>query len=212
MFFSLRFFPGDDNDERMSGFSEPLTDAMLFGMDAPGHSRKEKNVAEIKSTLDLIMERTKNLTLTEEEKGAIRTREGKAKARGWFQRYSDGALSIRDLEKHMEQERASFPEAAALLREECLAHVDPEGDNQKIFQIMEEILAIDPGPFQSLVDHFQEELGQLRSGATRDALDTLHAQGVSGTAVIPNLNISPVWNASLESARKQFRKDFYLVR
>lgn len=169
-------------------------------------------MAEIKSTLDLIMERTKNLTLTEEEKEAIRTREGKAKVRGWFQRYSDRSLTIRDLKEYMEQERVGSPEAATLMREECLAHVDPEGDNQKIFQIMEEVLEIDPGPFQGLVDHFQEELGQLRSGATRDALATLHAQGVCGTAVIPNLNLSPAWNANLESARKQFRKDLYLVR
>ena len=169
-------------------------------------------MAEIKSTLDLIMERTKNLTLTEEEKEAIRTREGKAKVRGWFQRYSDRSLTIQDLKEYMEKERGSFPEAATLMRVECLAHVDPEGDNQKIFQIMEEVLEIDPGPFHGLVDHFQEELGQLRSGATRDALATLHAQGVSGTAVIPNLNLSPAWNANLESARKQFLGKLYLVR
>lgn len=169
-------------------------------------------MAEIKSTLDLIMERTKNLTLTEEEKDAIRTREGKAKVRGWFQRYTNGVLTILDLGKNMEQERASFPEAAALLREECLAHIDPEGDNQMIFQIMEEILGIDPGPFQSLVDHFQEEREQLRSGATRDALDTLHAQGIKGAAVIPNLNISPAWRTCLDNAKGLFRSKLYLVR
>ena len=168
-------------------------------------------MTEIKSTLDLIMERTKNLTLTEEEKEAIRTREGKAKVRGWFQRYSNGSTTIRDLEKNMEQKRATFPEAAALLREECLAHVDPEADNQNIFQIMEEILSIDPAPFQRLVDDFHEEMLQHRAEATRDALDILHAQGISGTSVIPNLNLSPGWNANLESARERLRNKLYLV-
>ena len=168
-------------------------------------------MTEIKSTLDLIMERTKNLTLTEEEKEAIRTREGKAKVRGWFQRYSNGSTTIRDLEKNMEQERATFPEAAALLREECLAHVDPEADNQNIFQIMEEILGIDTAPFQLLVDDFHEDMEQHRTGATRDAMDVLHDQGISGTAVIPNLHLSPAWNANLESARERLRNKLCLV-
>lgn len=168
-------------------------------------------MTEIKSTLDLIMERTKNLTLTEEEKEAIRTREGKAKVRGWFQRYIDKALTIRDLKKNIEQERATFPESAALLREECLAHVDPEADNQNIFQIMEEILSIDPAPFQRLVDDFHEEMLQHRAEATRDALDILHAQEIIGTAVIPNLNLSPAWNVCLDNARERLRNKLYLV-
>jgi hypothetical protein len=169
-------------------------------------------MAEIKSTLDIIMERTKNLTLTAEEKRAIRTKEVKSRVRGWFQRYSDGILIIRDLKENMEQERATFPEAASLLREECLAHVEPEADNQKIFQMMGEILGIDTAPFQRLVDDFHEETLQHRVGATRDSLDVLRAQGISGTAVIPNLNLSPVWNAHLESTREQFRNKLYLVR
>ena len=169
-------------------------------------------MGEIRSTLDLIMEKTKNLILTEEEKAAIRTREGKAKIRGWFQRYSDGVLTIRDLKENMEQERGTFPEAAPLLSEECLAHVEPEADNQKIFQMMDEILGIDSAPFQRLVDDFHDEMLRHRDEATRDALDVLHGQEISGTAVIPNLNLSPAWNANLENARKQFRKDLYLVR
>jgi len=168
-------------------------------------------MGEIKSTLDLIMEKTKNMTLTEEEKAAIRTREVKAKVRGWFQRYSDGLLTISDLKEFMGPDGPAFDESAALMRKECLAHVNPETDNRKIFQIMDEILGIDSGPFQSLVDHFQEELEQLRAGATREALDTLYAQGISGTAVIPNLNLSPAWDTNLASAREQLRKDLYLV-
>ena len=60
-------------------------------------------MAEIKSTLDLIMERTKNLTLTKEEKKAIHTKEVKCRVRGWFQRYGDGSLTIRDIKEYMEK-------------------------------------------------------------------------------------------------------------
>jgi len=168
-------------------------------------------MGEIKSTLDLIMEKTKNMTLTEEEKGAIRTRELKAKVRGWFQRYSDGLLTISDLMEFMEPDGPAFDETASLMREECLARMNPETDNRKIFQIMDEILGIDSGPFQSLIDHFHEELEQVRAGATGDARTALHERGISGTAVVPNLQISPAWNTCLDNARKQFRSKLYLV-
>jgi len=169
-------------------------------------------MAEIKSTLDLIMERTKNLTLTEEEKKTIRAKEVKSRVRGWLQRYRDGAMIIRDLKENMARERSTFPEAAALLQAECLAHLEPEADNRKLFQMMGEILGIDAAPFQRLIDDFNEETLQHRVRETRNALDVLHAQGISGTAVVPNLNLSPAWNARRESARKEFRNKLYLVR
>jgi hypothetical protein len=173
---------------------------------------KEKSMAEIKSTLDLIMERTKNLTLTEEEKKAIRAKEVKSRVRGWFQRYCDGALIIRDLKENMERERAASPEAASLLREECLGHLEPEADNQKVFQVMQEILEIDAVPFQRLIDNFHEEMLQYRTGAIREVLEVLHAQGIGGTAVVPNLSLLPSWTAYLERARKEFRNKLYLVK
>ncbi|HAJ26574.1 MAG TPA: hypothetical protein DCG53_04910 [Syntrophus sp. (in: bacteria)] len=169
-------------------------------------------MAEIKSTLDLIMEKTKNLTLTEEEKKAIHTKEVKSRVRGWFQRYGDGSLTIRDLKEYMEKERATFPEAEPLLREECLAHVDPEADNQKIFQMMDEVLGIDYAPFQLLVDDFNNETLRHRTEEARNALDILHVQGISGTSVTPNLNLSPAWKAFLDNARGQFQSKLYLVR
>jgi hypothetical protein len=178
----------------------------------PENGQGDKKMAEIKSTLDIIMERTKNLTLTEEEKKSIRTKEVKSRVKGWLQRYTDGALIIRDLKENMEQERVVSPEAAALLREECLDHLEPEADNRKLFQLMEEILGIDTAPFQRLIDDFNEEILKYQVGATRESGDVLHSQGISGTAVLPNLNLSPAWNAHLESAREQFRNKLYLVK
>lgn len=169
-------------------------------------------MAEIKSTLDIIMERTKNLTLTEEEKKAIRAKEVKSRIKGWLQRYMDGALPIRDMKENVEWERAAFPEAAALLREECLALLEPEADNEKLFQLMGEVLGIDPAPFRSLIDDFREDMSRRRTEAARDALGVLHSQGIGGTAAIPNLNLNPAWNTNLELGREEFRTKLYLLR
>jgi hypothetical protein len=196
----------------MQGFSWSLTDAAVFVMDAPGHNGKEIDMAEIKSTLELIMERTKNLTMTDEEKEAIRTKELKSRIRGLFQRYSDGVLTMRNLTDNMEHERASSPAAATLLKEECLVHLDPAADNQKIMQIIEEVLGLDPAPFRLLVDDFRAEITRQRALAARDSLAALSDRGVRGTAVIPNPGLSPAWHDHLESARKEFRNKLYLVK
>jgi hypothetical protein len=169
-------------------------------------------MAEIKSTLDLIMERTKNLTLTEEEKKSIRAKEVKSKIRGWFQRYCDGTLTVGELKEYIEEERVSSPEAAAWLQEECLARLDPDENNEKLFQMLGEILGIDVLPFQRLIDDFHKEMAQHRSGATREAIKVLHAQGISGTAVVPNMSLIPAWTAYLESAHKDFRHKLYIVK
>jgi hypothetical protein len=41
-------------------------------------------MAEIKSTLDIIMERTKNLTMTDEEKASFRRKEAEGKVRDGY--------------------------------------------------------------------------------------------------------------------------------
>ena len=51
-------------------------------------------MAEIKSTLDLVLERTKNLTLTEEEKKSLQRKELEGKIRGWGQKYLDGLMRL----------------------------------------------------------------------------------------------------------------------
>jgi hypothetical protein len=178
----------------------------------PEKGGRSKGMAEIKSTLDLIMERTKNLTLTEEEKKSIRTREVKSKVRGWFQRFCDGTLTIWELKENMDAERAALPEAAAWLQEECLARLDPEGNNEKLFQMLGEILAIDALPFQRLIADFHKEMEQHRSETSREALEFLHGQGIGGTAVVPNMNLIPAWTTYIESARNEFRHKLYLVK
>jgi len=58
-------------------------------------------MAEIKSTLDLVLERTRHLTLSAVEKGEIEVREALKKVSGYLSRYRDGVLSLEALLKEM---------------------------------------------------------------------------------------------------------------
>ena len=54
-------------------------------------------MGEIKSTLDLVMERTKNLSLSDEEKQAQKQKEVESRIRGLLQKYLDGWLDKNQL-------------------------------------------------------------------------------------------------------------------
>ncbi|MBP8980415.1 MAG: hypothetical protein KBG09_04135 [Syntrophobacterales bacterium] len=168
-------------------------------------------MAEIKSTLDLIMERTKNLTLTEEEKKALEAKERKARIKGWCRRYLDGTLSIADLQENMAREEATA-EAAAMLREECLSHINPEKDNRPLFLLLREVLSIPTTDLERLERDYHEELDRHRAAAGQEAIAILASRGISGSAVLPNPKLSPHWQERVEAARQIFQQRLYLVK
>jgi len=169
-------------------------------------------MAEIKSTLDLIMERTKDLVLTEEEKRDIQTQERQARVRGWVQRYRDGSLTGDDIKEYLANEGAAASEAAALLREECLTQVDPEGDNGKIFSLLQTALAINTTPVEDLIADFHAEAQRLKIDSGRKALAVLYTRGINGSAIVPNPSLDPEWRRDLESAREQFQERLHRLK
>ncbi len=51
-------------------------------------------MGEIKSTMDIIMEKTKGLTMSEEEKAEYKQQELTGKVRGLIQKFLDGILDL----------------------------------------------------------------------------------------------------------------------
>ena len=54
-------------------------------------------MAEIKSTLDLVMEKTKNLSLSDEERQGQKNKEIESRICGLLQKFNDQALNIDNL-------------------------------------------------------------------------------------------------------------------
>lgn len=159
---------------------------------------------EIKSTLDLIMEKTKNLTMTEEEKNALHSQELRGKVKGWIQKCIDGTLDTTYLQGEIEREKAKEPELLAILLKEVLERIDPEGENETLFHILDAILHHDPAPVRELIARFQMELAEKLRKKTAEALGDLEKQKISGSAVASNLNRDPQWTEE----RKQLKGNY----
>jgi hypothetical protein len=150
-------------------------------------------MGEIRSTLDIIMEKTKGLTMTAEERVAIQRNEIEGKIRGLVQRYLDGAL---DLERLREEITTMGGDKQGMamesLKEEC-KHLDPEGDPFPYLKILETVLKVDTGPVKRVISDYHQEMDQRKRSWEGRAIEQLHRKAISGSAVVPNLRADPAW-------------------
>jgi hypothetical protein len=161
-------------------------------------------MAEIKSTLDLIMEKTKNLTMTDEEKKAVHSQELRKKIKGWVQRCIDGTMNIAHLKENVQQEMKKEPGLPADLLEELLKKIDPEGANEVQFEIIESVLQRDTAPLKELIEQFRVELAEKVRERTDKEKKALEGRNISGSAIVPNLDRDPQW----KSDRKQLKESY----
>jgi hypothetical protein len=162
-------------------------------------------MAEIKSTLDLIMEKTKNLTLTPEEKENLRREEWLKKVRGWITKYLDGQVEMDWLKK--EWNDTGKPERIETgLKEELIGILDPDSDNKKLFALLEELLGLSRRPFEDALQSYQREVASEKEQRSRLLKEELARQGLSGAAVLPNLNADPDWRAWREESRRKLKE------
>lgn len=164
-------------------------------------------MAEIRSTLDIIMEKAKNLTVTDEDKKDFMEKEVQGRIKGLFQKYLDGILSTQKLKSEMasfDEERR--PVAERELRAACLTTMTVEGDNQPLFEILNQLPGYHMEPVSDLIDEFQKQQREEHNKRAESRIQSLKALGVSGSAVIPNLGADPSWRSYLTHMADQFQE------
>jgi hypothetical protein len=150
-------------------------------------------MGEIRSTLDIIMEKTKGLAMTAEERKTIQRNEIEGKVRGLIQRYLDGALGLEKLRDEiaaMEGDRQDL--AVESLKQEC-NHFDPDGDASPYLKILETVLKADTGPVKKVLSAYHDKMDQRKRSWEARAMERLRRRDMSGSALVPNLRADPAW-------------------
>jgi uncharacterized protein YnzC (UPF0291/DUF896 family) len=169
-------------------------------------------MAEIKSTLDLIMERTKNLTMTEEEKKAVQRKEWEGRIKGNVQKYIDGIVDIVDMKSYVETEESKLPELRQILREEILERIQPDGDNGKLLLVLEQVLDTAPGPIDNLIASFQKNIDTAKASREKSLKKELERKGISGSSVVPNLDCNEDWQELIQKLKSDFRNQLMSIK
>lgn len=169
-------------------------------------------MAEIKSTLDIVLERTKNLTMTQEEKASIQRKELEGRIRGWVKKYLDGLMDL----KKVKTEMAAIPENQRQAGRDCLKnlvleHFGAQGDAGKALDLLDEVLEESREPYLAAFRNFQKKRIAERSRLMKTLRAGLAARGISGSAVMPNLDGNEAWALFEEKALAEFRKGLALI-
>jgi hypothetical protein len=162
-------------------------------------------MAEIKSTLDLIMERTKNLTMTVDEKKALRRKEWEGRVKGWVQKYIDGTMPLEDLKIQIESCQSKIQDLRDIIKAEVVQHIHPENNNAPLLQLLEEALDTPAEPIVDLITRFQDTLN-ANMISRRDAIkQALGQKKVYGSSVVPNVDHDREWQEYVQNVRAGFR-------
>jgi len=164
-------------------------------------------LGEIKSTLDLVFEKTRNLTLTDEEKLSLAREKLDKKVQGLCNRYMDNFFSVSRLKDEMEKIASNDRERAFnFLKKYLLSRFDLDGDNSLIVSALGEIANCDITSLNNLQKEYNSEKEGTKKAVTEKSLLALKESGVSGSAVVPNLDNIPEWNEFLKTLRKRYQE------
>ena len=163
-------------------------------------------MTKIKSTLDLVMERTKNLNMTDADKEKLRQKEGKDKVRSWLKRYLDGKINADEVRRNLDANSKAFPAVTDILKNELVSSIKPEGDNEKILHVLARVFDTSSDLLEEIMASYDAQLGQEMPRYAEQLGSDLKGQGIHGTAVVPNISQNRQWKDFVLNAQMDLKR------
>jgi hypothetical protein len=167
-------------------------------------------MAEIKSTLDLVMEKTKNLSLSAEERQGQKNKEIGNRIRGLLNKFEDAAISFDRFNSEYQELKKEYGLTGTgneqLIKEIC-DRIELGKDNQVLFDLLAELKVSAIGELLSVLQEFQT----VSDMAARDRREILKAKLakthlISGSAVVPNLEKDGRWRKELTEIHTKYKR------
>lgn len=157
-------------------------------------------MAEIKSTLDLVMEKTRNLEFSEDEKKNLQIQEAQQAFNGLLQKYLDRYLDLEDLRSEVAslQEKHQITHSATL-RKVILDKIDMAALNGPLPELLHKLFGDEISGLNDLFQRFRHDLTSRADQRNRQLKKDLKQLCISGSAVAPNLEADPKWQQELQA-------------
>ena len=159
-------------------------------------------MGEIKSTLDLVLEKTKGLTLSGEEKRQRKRQENKDLLRGLLQKYQDRKLNLEQTRKEFEKLKKRGEGIARAMVLETFDRIQPGEDNPPLTSLLRGFFQMDVTRLESILKSYERSIrsaAENRVAEVRKELSQIHF--VHGSAVVPNLEADGDW-ADMKAATR----------
>ena len=121
-------------------------------------------MTKIKSTLDIVMERTKGLSMTPDDREKIRIKELAESARGIMGKYLDEKIPLKDVEDYLSLTGKDRPDILDAMKAEFITRVQLDQDNTRELEALATLWGIDGDKVGKAFMQSRERLHELMAG------------------------------------------------
>lgn len=167
-------------------------------------------MGEIKSAIELAMERTKGLVMDDKEKQEAAAKELGSRIGGLLRRYLEEMVDWDDFRKEYEKVEGNKTQKNELLVDAALSEFDLSDDNEKVFDILSFVGGDADDRLKKEIDDLQSEFHNRMAtevqGVRKSITARLQRMGISGNAVEPNVTEWDEWKTAVEQTKVLFKK------
>ncbi len=158
-------------------------------------------MAEIKSSIEIAMEKTKGLILSREEMQKIKDEELRAKAQSLVHRFLEVDFHLREMEKELAKlEPEPKKHLEKLILEHLIEAIDLDRNNDLILEGLTTLRPL-TSPLikdvKTLLAEYQEKKDKAFQETTAVIIKGLEKKGISGSAIQPKVAESKEWAEAL---------------
>ena len=168
-------------------------------------------MAEIKSTLDLVLEKTRDMTLSSDEKQQQQREEIETRLRGMLQKYIDGSLTREQLaDDYAALKNKDGHAAVQALANEVIGRLELEHDNASLLEVLELLEGWNVTIIGKVIDELRgkyRNAARQRSEQLKKAL--AHEHFITGPAVVPNLTADAQWQRKQHELLAEFQAQLH---
>jgi hypothetical protein len=150
-------------------------------------------MAEIKSTLELALERTKKIGISDEERQEIKQKEILQKVSSLSHRYREGTSSLHEILKEIEKiDGKNRPWVVKTLLNQWIETLSLDDEGERLFKGIESLIHRDSGEikqkFYDLLSLYQEEKEEMKKRVKAQLMEILRKGHIFGSAVEPKVD------------------------
>ncbi len=166
-------------------------------------------MAEIKSTLELAMERTKKMVISREEREEIKEKEFLHKVNSLFHRYREGRLLLNEILREIERmDEKVRPWVKENLLSQWIEALSLDEDHERILKGIESLKQRDIEDIRQkihdLLSQYQGEKEGVKKKGMAQLTEALKNGGIYGSAVEPNLETAPSLKEALRDLAQSY--------
>ena len=164
-------------------------------------------MAEIKSTLDIIMEKAKKFSVTEEEKQGFKRQELGGKIKGLVQKTFDGILDSERFQVELAGLQVKDKDLVEpILEEELVTRIDLGPNSAALLGMLNHVAGSASAAIRKTMADFEKQAEKEKEFLRKAMLDRFKKIGISGSAVLPNLDADPEWLRARSELRRQLQE------